>query len=197
MRKVTKPPEGKARDRLLTLEEKDRLLVACKASSNPYLYPIVSIALLTGMRYGEIVGLHWEDIHFEHKAITLYQTKNGERRVLPLTEPVEQILRELGNRRKKFEGRIFTPRSPKSKTQEVSIRGAFAKSLRDVNISNFSFHLLRHAAASYLAMSGATQGELMAILGHKTPAMTKRYSHYSQEHVASLMERMHNTFAQG
>jgi integrase len=92
MRKVTKPPEAKGRDRLLTLEEKNRLLVACKASSTPYLYPIVSIALLTGMRYGEIVGLHWEDIHFELKTITLHQTKNGDGRVLPLTEPVAQIL---------------------------------------------------------------------------------------------------------
>lgn len=100
------------------------------------------------------------------------------------------MLKEFGARRQHKEGRIFTPRSQKSKTQEVSIRGSFEKALRDAGISNFSFHLLRHAAASYLAMNGATQGELMAILGHKTPAMTKRYAHYSQKHVASLMERM-------
>ena len=41
-------------------------------------------------------------------------------------------------------------------------------------------------------MNGATQGELMAILGHKTPVMTRRYTHFSQKHVATLMERMHN-----
>lgn len=190
MRKVTKPPEGKARDRLLTPEEKDRLLVACKASSNPNLYPIVAIGLLTAMRFGEIISLRFEDVSFVHKTLTLYQTKNGDRRVLPLTESVEKILLDLGSKRKKMEGKIFTPRSQNSKTQEVSIRGAFNKALRDADIKNFTFHLLRHAAASYLAMSGATQGELMAILGHKTPAMTKRYAHFSQKHVANLMERM-------
>ena len=40
-------------------------------------------------------------------------------------------------------------------------------------------------------MNGATQGELMTILGHKTPTMTRRYAHYSQKHVATLLEKMH------
>lgn len=189
MRKVTKLPEAKGRDRLLTLEEKDRLLIACRASSNPYLYPIVSLALLTGMRYGEITGLRWEDIDFLNKAITLHSTKNGEKRVLPLTEAVEKILNTLKRSPHQI-GRIFSPRKYHNKTQKVDIRAAFKKALEHANIKGFTFHMLRHAAASYLAMGGATQGELMAILGHKTPTMTKRYAHYSQKHVANVMERM-------
>ena len=43
-------------------------------------------------------------------------------------------------------------------------------------------------------MDGATQGELMAILGHRSPHMTRRYAHYSQKHLADLMERSHNKF---
>ena len=191
MRKVTKLQEGKARDRLLTLEEKDRLLVACRASSNPYLYPMVIISLLTGMRYGEIAGLAYEDIDFINKHISLYETKNGDRRVLPLTDPVEKILANFSNTRQNKTGRIFTPRKLTRKTEEVSIRTAFAKALDHASIKGFTFHMLRHAAASYLAMSGATQGELMTILGHKTPAMTKRYAHFSQKHVSDVMGRMH------
>jgi len=42
---------------------------------------------------------------------------------------------------------------------------------------------------SYLAMKGATQGELMAILGHRSPHMTRRYAHYSQQHLADLLQR--------
>ena len=92
MRKVSKPSEGKGRNRLLSIEEKDRLLQACRSSSSPFLYPIVSIALLTGMRFGEIVNLKWENIDFTNKIITLEKTKNGERRMLPLTEAVEKML---------------------------------------------------------------------------------------------------------
>ena len=189
MRKVTKPSEAKGRDRLLTLEEKDRLIVACRASSNPYLYPIVSIALLTGMRYGEITSLRWEEIDFINKTITLHMTKNGEKRILPLTELVEKIFRDLKRSSHQI-GRIFCPRKYHNKTQKVDIRASFQKALEHANIKGFTFHMLRHAAASYFAMSGATQGELMAILGHKTPAMTKRYSHYSQKHIANVMEQM-------
>ena len=192
MRRVSKFQEGKARDRLLTLEEKDHLLVACKASSNPYLYPMVSIALLTAMRYGEIAGLNFEDVDFTNKYISLYQTKNGERRVLPLTAPVEKILVDFSKKQKRSTGRIFIPRKLNRKTEEVSIRGAFTKALEHAGITGFTFHMLRHAAASYLAMSGATQGELMIILGHKTPTMTKRYAHFSQKHIANVMDRMHS-----
>lgn len=86
MRKLSKPPEGKGRNRLLSIEEKDRLLKACQASPNIHLYPIVSIALLTAMRFGEIVTLRWEDIDYIGKTITIEKTKNGERRILLLLQ---------------------------------------------------------------------------------------------------------------
>ncbi len=189
MRKVSKPSEGNGRNRLLSIEEKDRLLQACKHSPNPYLYPIVSLALLTGMRFGEISGLKWEDIDLSNKMITLEKTKNGERRILPLTESVEKVL--ISCRRADIDsGLIFKPTSPTNRSGVVDIRNAFVKVLNEANIKDFRFHDLRHAAASYLAMNGATQGELMAILGHKTPNMTRRYAHYSQKHVANLMQKM-------
>ncbi len=189
MRKVTKPSEGRGRNRLLSIEEKDRLLEACKLSANPNLYAIVSLALLTGMRFGEIVGLRWEDIDYANKIITLEKTKNGERRMLPLTEAIEKIL-TLCRQTDISLGLIFKPTSPTNRSGVVDIRNAFIKALKKAQISNFRFHDIRHASASYLAMNGATQGELMAILGHKTPTMTRRYTHYSQKHVATLMERM-------
>jgi integrase len=190
MRKVSKPSEGKGRNRLLSIEEKNRLLQACQTSPNIHLYPIVSLALLTGMRFGEIVNLRWEDINYDGKTITLEKTKNGERRVLPLTPAVERIF-TLCRQMDIPTGLVFKPSSPTNRSGLVDIRNVFVKVLKEAGISDFRFHDLRHAAASYLAMNGATQGELMAILGHKTPTMTRRYAHYSQKHVATLMERMH------
>ncbi len=196
MRKVSKPSEGKGRNRLLSLEEKDWLLEACKVSVNPHLYPIVSLALLLAMRFGEIVSLKWENIDFANKLITLEQTKNGERRILPLTPAVEEIIASC-RKTDIMHGLVFKPSSPTNRSGVVDIRNAFMRAIAQANIKNFRFHDLRHAAASYLAMNGATQGELMAILGHKSPSMTRRYAHYSQKHMANLMERMHNNMAQG
>lgn len=195
MRKVSKPSEGRGRNRLLSIEEKNRLLEVCKKSPNIHLYPIVSLALLTGMRFGEIVNLRWEDIDYNGKTITLEKTKNGERRILPLTPAVIKIF-ALSRTTDIATGLVFKPNSPTNRSGLVDIRNAFVKALKQAEISDFRFHDLRHAAASYLAMNGATQGELMAILGHKTPTMTRRYAHYSQKHVATLMERMHNNIAQ-
>jgi integrase len=189
MRKVSKPSEGKGRNRLLSIGEKDRLLKVCKLSPNPHLYSIVSIALLTGMRFGEIVNLRWEDIDYVNKIITLEKTKNGERRMLPLTESVEKTL-DICRQSEITSGLVFKPSSPTNRSGVVDIRNAFMKALKEAQIQDFRFHDLRHASASYMAMTGATQGELMAILGHKTPTMTRRYAHYSQKHVATLMEKM-------
>ena len=69
-------------------------------------------------------------------------------------------------------------------------RDAFAKALVVAKIEDFRFHDLRHTAASYLAMSGATLSELSEILGHKTLAMVKRYSHFTQEHNVKLAKKM-------
>ena len=55
---------------------------------------------------------------------------------------------------------------------------------------DFHFHDLRHTCASYLAMNGATMGEIAAVLGHKTLQMTKRYAHLSEEHSQSVVEKM-------
>ena len=196
MRKVSKPADGKGRNRLLSLEEKNRLLEACKSSPNPHLYPIVSLAIFLAMRFGEIVGLKWEDIDWANKLITLEKTKNGERRILPLTPAIEVILNSC-RKTDISRGLVFKPSSPTNRSGVVDVRNAFMKALIQADIKDFRFHDLRHAAASYLAMNGATQGELMAILGHKSPSMTRRYAHYSQKHMANLMERMHNNLAEG
>ena len=72
------------------------------------------------------------------------------------------------------------------------IRKAFQKALRLAGIENFKYHDLRHTCASHLAMNGATQGELMEILGHRSPAMTRRYAHFSKVHIAQVLQKTNN-----
>ena len=83
----TTDPDGEAID-----GERTRLLKACQASSNTYLYPVVILALSTGMRQGEIMGLKWEDVDLHQGRITLHETKNGERRVVPLVGKALELL---------------------------------------------------------------------------------------------------------
>ena len=189
MRKVSKEKENKSRERFLSIDERDRLLRACKDSKNSYLYPIVLIALLTGMRYGEIINLKWCDINFELRQVTLQKTKNGDSRTVSLPGQVIDVLKKCPTHGEKDEGMIFRNlRLPLSK-RPISIRKPFAKALRNEGIENFRFHDLRHTAASHLAMGGATQGELMQILGHRSPQMTSKYTHFSQEHIKNILEK--------
>jgi integrase len=189
MKRITKPKEARGRDRFLSIDEKHRLIEACHASSNPYLYPIVALALEMGMRFGEIIKLRWKDINFERELIILRETKNGEDRILPLTGQSIEILKELSLANCKGDELIFKSRRHPSTEKPIDIRKSFAKALKLAQIEGFRFHDLRHTAASHLAMNGATQGELMVILGHKTPTMTKRYAHYSQQHIRHIMEK--------
>jgi site-specific recombinase XerD len=62
--------------------------------------------------------------------------------------------------------------------------------MKNADITNFHWHDLRHSAASYLAMNGATLAEIAEILGHKTLSMVKRYAHLSDAHTASVVARM-------
>lgn len=62
--------------------------------------------------------------------------------------------------------------------------------LKQANIENFRFHDLRHSCASYLAMNGASLRDIAEVLGHKTLDMVKRYSHLTESHVSSVVERM-------
>ena len=72
----------------------------------------------------------------------------------------------------------------------VSIAKPWATVLRKAEIANFRFHDLRHTAASYMAMNGATTIDIAAILGHKTLQMVKRYSHLADSHASTVVESM-------
>jgi len=188
--KVSKPSESRGRSRFLSKEEIGPLLESCKRSPSPYLYPIVKIALLSGMRFGEIANLQWDEVDFELRQIILHETKNGDTRIVPMTNEMERAFRECQTYSPDRKGYVFPARRRGVNKPVAGIRYAFIKAAQEAGIEEgFRFHDLRHTACSHMAMNGASQGELMEILGHRSPRMTTRYRHYSKKHIANVMER--------
>ena len=186
---ISKPKESQGRTRFLSDDERVRLLVACGSSESIHLFPIVTLALSTGMRRGEILGLSWENIDFQNRRITLLRTKNGERRVVPLVGKAYELIKNLYLKLEP-EGRDLVFPSPNNPKQPISMRTSWNTAVRKAKIKDFRFHDLRHSTASYLAMNGASLLEIADILGHKTLQMVKRYSHLSEDHKADVLERM-------
>lgn len=189
MRRIAKLPEPRGRVRFLNDAERKRLLKACQeVRGAENLYMLVVLALSTGARHGELINLHWQDVDLKRKAIVLHDTKNKERRVLPLAHHALELVKEKYKSRDIASDLVFpAPRRPK---EAWASRSAWLAALDKAEIKDFRFHDLRHSAASYLAMNGASLSEIAEVLGHKTLAMVKRYSHLSEAHTAKVVERM-------
>jgi integrase len=193
MRKVTKPKEPKGRVRYLLDDERARLLIACKSSKNPYLYAVVVLALSSGMRHGEILNLKWSNIDLDKGKIVLFEAKNDETRVIPLKGLALELMKKLSaDQSHGIFSYVFLSQKGQKIQKPADIRNAWEEVLKEAGIEDFRFHDLRHSAASYLAMNGATQVEIAAILGHKTLQMVKRYAHLSEAHNDQVIESMNN-----
>lgn len=192
MRKVTKPRESRGRVRFLSDDERARLLKVCKESSNPSLYPAVVLALSTGMRSGEIMGLTWDVIDLNRGRAILHETKNGERRAVAITGHALDVLKDMGKVRRIDSNLVFPAKriAPQKPQKPMNLRNDWVAALKVADIQDFHFHDLRHSAASYLAMNGASLAEIAEVLGHKTLQMVKRYAHLSEGHTARVVESM-------
>lgn len=194
MRKVTKPREPRGRVRFLSDDERSRLLKVCKESTNPYLYPVVVLALSTGMRQGEIMGLTWDTVDLNLGRAILHETKNGERRAVAITGHALELLKELSKIRRIDSNLLFPPHkiTPQKPQKPIDLRSPWETALKKAEIEDFHFHDLRHSAASYLVMNGASLAEIAEVLGHKTLQMVKRYAHLSEGHTARVVASMND-----
>lgn len=192
IRKNLKGKENPGRVRFLSEKERKRLLAACADSRHPDLLDIVKVAIGTGMRRGEIVGLCWENVDFNNCFVYLSgeQTKNASPRAIPLRGEVLDIMRRRSKFRRLDSNLVF----PNLGTWGFDLRWAWEQAVKAAAIENFRFHDLRHTYASYLAMSGASLLEIATLMGHKTLAMVQRYAHLSNEHATSVVDRMHQKF---
>lgn len=185
--RISKPREPVGRVRFLSDEERGALIEACKKSESPILYPIVVIAISTGMRQSEIMNLTWSQIDFMRQQIILEKTKNKTCRTIPLASLALELLKKRAQEGGLKNNLVFPGKVP---SKPMAIRRPWLHAIKESGIKDFRFHDLRHSAASYMAMTGSSLIDIGILLGHKRLEVTKRYSHLSQQHLSRVVERM-------
>lgn len=175
--------EANHRVRFLTSLEIERIL----SVANPRLWPVVAIALLTGMRRGEILGLTWENVDLANRRLYILQSKSGLPRELPISPKLANVLQGIG---------------PKAKGSVVDLpvimlRRLFSEALKGSGIASFRFHDLRHTFASHYVMAGGDLLTLSRLLGHTTTTMTLRYAHLAPDFLAAKVAAMESSIPVG
>jgi integrase len=173
--KLEREPEG--RIKWLEPHEEARLLKACADSDYKPLLAIVTIALETGMRYSEIMGMEWKRVDLSRGVIRLERTKSGRRREVPMRQAVYDVLAGLPGPR---EGRVWP---------EQGIRTAWEAAVEQAQLDDWHFHDCRHHFASWFMMRGGNLLALSKILGHAKVSMTEKYAHLAPDHLRSEIAR--------
>jgi integrase len=164
-------------DRILTSEEYQDLLSACSKSNLAFLPEIVEFAYITAMRFGEITKLRTKDINFEKSTAILLDTKNGESRLVPLTDRALEICNKFRFREKLFD------------INRDKFRHYFEQACHRAKVKKFRFHDLRACAITNLFLNGWSIAEVSVVSGHKTWSELKRYTRIK---ASDLIKKINN-----
>lgn len=181
-------------DRWLTLEEEEKLLNACQV----WVRQIALFALNTGMRQGEILNLRWPYVDLLRKALTVMESKNGEKRSIPLNQKAHEILVSQAKVRHTNSDYVFIT-SVGTKIGKRNLARPFQVAVERAQIMRFRFHDLRHTFATRLIQSGVDIYTVAKLLGHKDIRMTQRYAHHSTESLrfgVAVLDRVSTILAQ-
>ena len=179
-------PEDNARSRYLSEAEYEKLLKTSRISSWPKLTLLIMLAVTTGARRGTLLSLQWKDVDLSEGRAFCARTKNGEPFVLVLMPDVLQELKRFSGKSKP-EDLVFCGKYP---TKPMNFNKTWEAALADAQIEGVVFHTLRHTHASWLARRGAPLLAIADSLGHKSLAMTKRYSHLCVDSRAEMLNKI-------
>ncbi|MFZ5877442.1 MAG: tyrosine-type recombinase/integrase [Nitrospirota bacterium] len=209
-RQITHLKEPPGKTRFLTDDEIKKLLEKLPAQAKA----AVIVALNTGLRREECLGLRWESIDFENRVLTVYKTKSGKARSVPLNDAAIKALRGLkswmtsiwvfptddGEAKKpakktkpteKGESEPSKAKRPVTHTDPDNFYNrVFLPACRAAGLDDVTFHTLRHTFASHLAMSGTDLYTIQKLLGHSTLRMTERYAHLSPTYLKQAVANL-------
>lgn len=178
VKRATKPKPPKGRERRLKPGEETQLLECCTDRFRA----LISFAVETAMRRGEIESLTWHQIDLEQRVAFLSETKNGEARCVPLSPRAIEILKELlPDKVTPISGSVFG-------ISASYITHGFKSICKKAGIEDLRFHDLRHEATSRLFENTDLDiMEIKTITGHKSLQMLARYSHLRTHRLAERL----------
>ena len=184
-----KEPENRTRW-ISRVEAETLLKCADYVNRCSHLKPLIQLALHTGMRKGEMLGLEWGRVDLKRNIIFLEDkhTKAGRRRSIPLNTNARTALID----RARFVAE-YCPDSNwvfcnKKGFQIKDVKNGFATACEKAGISDFKFHDLRHTCAAWLVTAGVPLSEVRDLLGHASVTMTEKYAHLAPENVRAAVE---------
>lgn len=186
---VSKLKEGSGRVRYLSDEERKVLLT--ETAKDPVLHTFTVLALSTACRAGELLNLTWDDVDLKQGRVLFRKTKNAQPRVVWIFEEALQLLKEHGKVRE-LSGAVFVNTGGRRRARGKSrydYDTPFRAAVAAAGINNFRFHDLRHSAATYLALQGATEQQLRAIGGWKS-GIVSRYVHLAAEDAKAALQKL-------
>lgn len=168
--------------RFLSFEEASRLLEA--ATLEPAWHTMILVALRTGLRQGELLGLQWKDLDLTRGQLRVRRAvingivgtpKSGKTRDLPLTPSVVAALEAHRHRRGPW---VFC-RDDGAQHTDGQCKRPLYRAYARAGLEQMGWHVLRHSFASHLVMRGVPLKVVQELLGHATIEMTMRYAHLS------------------
>ncbi|WP_312470148.1 site-specific integrase [Brucella sp.] len=177
---IRRPTINNARSRRLTASEEQRLLEACDEGKVDCFRTLVILAIETGMRRGEILGLKWTHISHNRRVISLAMTKNGTSREVPLSKRAYETLMTLK------QSEIVDQSMPFRMTISA-FEQTWKRVIKRTGIVDLKFHDLRHEAVSRFFELGLNIMEVSTISGHKELSMLKRYTHLNADSLVSRL----------
>lgn len=179
-----KEPEGRVRW-LSRAEAAALIRCAEDGRGSEAVAEFIRLALNTGMRRGEMLGLEWRRVNLQAGLIHLEarDTKAGRRRSVPLNQEARAVIvRRMAYRAQHCPASPWVFCHPDG-TRVQSVRKAFQGACRKAGIDDFTIHDLRHTCAAWLVSAGAPLAAIRDLLGHSTVKMTERYAHLAPENV--------------
>jgi integrase len=155
-----------------------------------HIAPITLVALNTGLRRGELLGLTWGDVDLGANRVTVRgdSAKSGMTRYVPLNSEARNVFTAWRGPADRTSRDLVFP-GPQGE-QMFSLKTAWQKVATAANLKDFTFHDLRHTFASKLVQAGVDLNTVRELLGHADIKMTLRYAHLAPEHKAAAVAKL-------
>lgn len=158
-------------------------------------YTLFLLALRTGLRRGEIFALHWREVDFDARQITVKHTewrgglvspKSGKVRVVPMAADLVAALRRW--REESRGALVFAGRDGRIMRRTGNANRALERALSRAGLRHVRFHDLRHTFASHLVLKGQPLRVVQLLMGHHSVTVTERYAHVGDEQLAAAVD---------